>query len=474
MEKILRADDDGVLVYVAPTKALVNQIAAEVQARFSKKYPYAGKSVWAIHTRDYRVNNPAGCQILVTVPHILQIMLLAPSNAKTWAPRVKCIIFDEIHSIGQAEDGVVWEQLLLLAPCPIIALSATVGNPEQFRDWLVATQRSSGFELSMIQHQHRYSDLRKFLYYPPTTFKFGGLRKKSTLGDVGLDGISSFRYFHPVASLVNKSRGMPSDLSFEPRDCLVLWQAMCKHQTAKYPVPERLNPDTALPKIVRKADIISWEYDLKKLLTLWLSDPGSPFDIMLGELSSPLEILSRPPVETDKLYLCNTALPLVAELHERNALPAILFNFDRWQCEQIARKILEDLEIAEDKWKQESPKWKSLMEGFKKWQDAKKARASRPVKGKKKGGGDDDEERASKLDRQREAGETDVNPFEAFDPDAPWEDFSFANAQKIAQSEIDTYLRQLDWKGVAKWLQVALKRGIGIHHAGMNRKYRQM
>jgi len=34
MEQILRADNDGVLVYVAPTKALVNQIAAEVQGKF--------------------------------------------------------------------------------------------------------------------------------------------------------------------------------------------------------------------------------------------------------------------------------------------------------------------------------------------------------------------------------------------------------------------------------------------------------
>ena len=31
MERVLRADDDSVLVYVAPTKALVNQIAAEIQ-----------------------------------------------------------------------------------------------------------------------------------------------------------------------------------------------------------------------------------------------------------------------------------------------------------------------------------------------------------------------------------------------------------------------------------------------------------
>ena len=37
MEQVLRQSDDGILVYVAPTKALVNQIAAEVYARYDKK-----------------------------------------------------------------------------------------------------------------------------------------------------------------------------------------------------------------------------------------------------------------------------------------------------------------------------------------------------------------------------------------------------------------------------------------------------
>ena len=78
MEKILRGDDDGVLVYIAPTKALVNQIAAEVYARFLKKYPSSRSSIWAIYTRDYRINNSYECQILVIMPEMLQVILLSP------------------------------------------------------------------------------------------------------------------------------------------------------------------------------------------------------------------------------------------------------------------------------------------------------------------------------------------------------------------------------------------------------------
>jgi ATP-dependent RNA helicase DDX60 len=38
MESVLRLDNDSVIVYIAPTKALVNQVEAEILARFEKKY----------------------------------------------------------------------------------------------------------------------------------------------------------------------------------------------------------------------------------------------------------------------------------------------------------------------------------------------------------------------------------------------------------------------------------------------------
>lgn len=492
MERILRANDDSVLVYVAPTKALVNQIAAEIQGRFKKTYKHAGKSVWAIHTRDYRINNPTGCQILVTVPHILQIMLLSPSNAKTWSPRVRYIIFDEIHSIGQAEDGVVWEQLLLLAPCPIIALSATVGNPEQFNSWLASTQQSSGFKLTMVTHQHRYSDLRKFVFHPPKKFSFQGLAEKPSFATLGLDGVQNFAFMHPVASLVNKSRGVPDDLSLEARDCLTLWWAMERHKTNDYPVDKSLDP-SKLPKVIRKAHIIDWEKAIKALLKEWMNDQNSPFDKVLEDLSKPLDedrgdgnqiskrqataVTTDGFMDVDSENLLHTTLPLICRLHERDALPAIFFNYERTKCEAICKAVLMQLEAAEKNWKENSPSWKAYLSDWEQWKKDKtklSAKKAPKIVPKKKGKGDDDDDPTSKADRVQDAANDEASPYASFDPEAPVDGFHFAAKQKLEAAELAQHFWQLRRRGVAPWLMYALTRGIGVHHAGMNRKYRQV
>ena len=481
-------------VYVAPTKALANQIAAEIQARFKKVYKHAGKTVWAIHTRDHRVNNASDCQILVTVPHILQIMLLAPTNAKSWSPRVKYIILDEIHSIGQAEDGVVWEQLLLLAPCPIIALSATVGNPEAFNSWLTATQKSSGFEMSMIIHRHRYSDLRKFVFTPPKWFAFGGLTDRPSFATLGLDGLQGLTYIHPVASLINKSRGIPDDLSLEARDCLLLFRSMSQHQTKESPIDPSLDlSHKGSPEIIRKADIIEWEASLKKLLKAWMANDQSPFDKVFHDLSRSMEMIGTTDEQSSKgtvpdelekeLVAINpedlyaTTLPLLCKLHERGALPAIFFNYDRHKCEGICKAVAQQLKGAETRWKESSLAWKTKLSGFEKWKSEEaKIAGKRPAKKvpSKKGRGDgDDDDPSSKSDKIQDAASESSNPYAHFDPDTPVDGFHFAARHKVEASVLNMYYRQMKLRGLPSWLTDALQRGIGVHHAGMNRKYRQ-
>lgn len=487
MRKVLEADDEGVLVYVAPTKALVNQIAAEIQARYSKNFKQGGKSVWAIHTRDYRINNPTGCQVLVTVPHVLQIMLLAPSNANKWSSRVRRIIFDEVHSIGQAEDGVVWEQLLLMAPCPIIALSATVGNPQEFSGWLSDTQKAIGIDLVTVQHKYRYSDLRKFYYMPPEKFAFQGIPENKTFGVLGLDGLTGFQHVHPVAGLTDKSRGIPQDLGLEPRDCLILWKAMVKHQTTTFPVPESLNPAKILPGVCRKIDTLNWEKDLKGVLQDWIVDSSSPYDAVVRELEQSfredtreLEYVTNPTAQTsphavklhDAFDPTKTTLPLLCRLQAHDALPAILFNYDRNQCEMICRAVLEQLQQAELAQRKSGPKWEKTLERWEEWKKVQENAAARQSKAKKAKPQDDD--KGSKLDQQRDAADNNASAWDLFDPAAPADGYHFADYTKLQRSDLDVWIRQLGRRDIDQWLIDSLQRGIGVHHAGMNRKYRQV
>ncbi|KAK4038039.1 hypothetical protein C8A01DRAFT_37998 [Parachaetomium inaequale] len=508
MQKVLQASDDDILVYVAPTKALVNQIAAEIQARFSKHYGNReGRSVWAIHTRDYRVNSPKGCQILVTVPSILQILLLAPTNAKRpmdFSRRIKRIIFDEVHCIGQSDEGVIWEQLLLLAPCPIIALSATIANPDEFKSWLERSQNAKGFELEMIVHSSRYSDLRKFLHDPvPSVSEFTGLAPVERLPFPGLDSelrgsdSTPFLFVHPVASIVDRNRDALNDASLEPRDCLSLWKCMKSHQSSEYTISPSLDPVKALPEVVRKSDVVRWETALKDQLAEWMADPKSPFDAVLEELrghrysqlansySETASCSGKDGSSVDitpgkwPLVSSRSVFSLVTDLHASGALPAILFNYDRTKCEAIATQLFHILALAESQYRKTNPTWIAKAAEFEAWKKARELARAKQTKKKTSTRatgrrGEDDGDDQGKAHSEREAASREVSKWESFDPDAPLAQFSFADTKKISSEELEERLKTLRPGTVREPFIDALRRGVGVHHAGMNRQYRQV
>ncbi|KAI8404405.1 hypothetical protein FOFC_15900 [Fusarium oxysporum] len=483
MKRVLEESDDGVLVYVAPTKALVNQIAAEIEARFSKRFRMQeGKSVWGIHTRDYRINNPTRCQILVTVPHMLQIMLLAPTNASSptaWSRRVKRIIFDEVHCIGQAEDGVIWEQLLLLAPCPIIALSATVGNPDELKDWLAKSQAQKGFKMKMIVHEVRYSDLRKFIYEPPHTFIFKGLAKVPILPVPGLDEGDSvspnFKFVHPVAALKDRNIAALDDVNLEARDCLTLWNNMQKTFPKDLLRNQiELDPLKVLPEVIEKTHIVEWEKHLKKKLKEAMEQPKSPFSVLQESIDPSVQADSTAKIQhcthSDPVDHIGRLFTLACELHEQNALPALVFNYDRSQCEMAVRSIFSKLIDAEAAFKGSDTTWKKKLRDFEQWQRQKgNNRESRVFKSSESG-----ERNLSKLEIARQEGSVEMSPWESFDPKAPLDHFSFADSKVMQQRDLDNLVLRLNPKKVQPWLIDALRRGLGIHHAGMNLQYRRI
>lgn len=452
----------------------MNQIAAEVISRFKKNYRYAGKTVWAIDTRDYTMNKPKDCQILITVPHVLQSMLMSPTNAVSWAPRVKRIIFDEVHSIGNAEDGAIWEQLLLLSPCPIIALSATVGNPDEFSGWLKATQRA---QLSMVMHPQRYSDLRKFVYVPPAEAKtFDGLDRTSRFRTLefgeGMIGV------HPVAALRNARGGMPDDLALEPRDCLQLYWALAKAANEEWKVPEALDHKVVFGTKgveIRKQDVVGWETALKVLVKEWMKDARSPFakvvDILGGEgvvqeKKEEAAVTAEVPADVKRdAYLHQNTLKLLQSLHTSNALPAILFNYERKSCEDLCETLCNQLEAAETKWRETNPKWTSTVKAWEAYMASKSARGAKVAKISKPEAGQ------TKNDMMRDAGELESSYLDRFDPKYPSAEFSFADTKKQGVTELENDINDLIKWGIPEMLVNAFKRGIGVHHSGLNRYF---
>lgn len=83
IDKVLTESGDKIVVFVCPTKSLVNQTYVQIisnpkYAGEDKHQPLAG-----IFTGENRIDERT-CRILVTVPECLNILLLAPTAVRIW------------------------------------------------------------------------------------------------------------------------------------------------------------------------------------------------------------------------------------------------------------------------------------------------------------------------------------------------------------------------------------------------------
>ena len=128
------------VIYTTPIKALSN----EKFYNFTQKYPHISIGIL---TGDLKCNTDADVLIMTT-----EILLNKLYQIKSSNPNLKssvsfemdiqnelgCVVFDEIHFIGDEHRGHVWEQSIMLLPSHIqmVGLSATLDDPERFAYWL--------------------------------------------------------------------------------------------------------------------------------------------------------------------------------------------------------------------------------------------------------------------------------------------------------------------------------------------------
>jgi superfamily II RNA helicase len=158
--------------YASPLKALTNAKWVEFGALFEIENV-------GILTGDTKENTEA--PIIVGTTEILRNQLY---DAMHRGEDLNCdlVILDEAHFLGDADRGVVWEEIMIYLPARIhlLLLSATIGNGYEIVQWLSSIRRK---ECVVVNEENRLVPLYPLFFQPPGKI-MPFLEKKNLFGGV--------------------------------------------------------------------------------------------------------------------------------------------------------------------------------------------------------------------------------------------------------------------------------------------------
>ncbi len=168
-------------VYIAPMRALVTEKYTE----FKEAYPYlkTSMSIGDLDSSDTWLQNQD--MLFVSTEKFDSLL----RHGISWLNRIGCIVFDEIHMMGDHSRGPTLELLVtkLANTCDaqIVALSATIGNAEEIAEWLNAR---------LVKNEYRPVKLKKGVVHDELAYYFDGPKEMdSAVRLLGSKKISELR-----------------------------------------------------------------------------------------------------------------------------------------------------------------------------------------------------------------------------------------------------------------------------------------
>jgi helicase len=140
----------GKAVYIVPLKAL----ASEKYKNFKKRYGHLIKIALSIGDRDSSDSYLSTYDLIICTSEKLDSLL---RHHSPWIRTVKVVVIDEIHLLNDSNRGPTLEILItilrqLLKNMQLIGLSATIGNSEEFSEWLGAKLIVDKWRPVKLQH----------------------------------------------------------------------------------------------------------------------------------------------------------------------------------------------------------------------------------------------------------------------------------------------------------------------------------
>jgi len=134
-------------IYTVPIKALANDKYLE----FSKIY---GKKNVGVLTGDRKINGNAPIVIMTTEIFDNQVQSMSLNDSL----KIGTVVYDEAHYIADEERGMAWEFSMINAAkkgIQLLALTATIGNSEEFTKWLGKIPNSRPAEMVEVPSSDR-------------------------------------------------------------------------------------------------------------------------------------------------------------------------------------------------------------------------------------------------------------------------------------------------------------------------------
>jgi len=256
----------------------------------------------------------------------------------------KYLVLDEVHTLNGPE-GDALQRIIKACSCPVLALSATIGNAKQLRDWFTSVNKTH-VEATAIDAPSKVPDVILQEHYA----RFINLQRYIVTKSEGKDGKIKHKlvHLHPVAAMTpSRLKNEPEligGLSMTPHDLMDLWKRM----RAIFPgtaLEELDDPDKFFSQKVDESKRVNLnqtkEYEIRlkaRLAALSESHPDLYERLRNAQIPPPLE--SKQDV-SDELY------GVVEQLKQNELIPAVAFQLNTYGAFNMFKTLLQDLESAQ-------------------------------------------------------------------------------------------------------------------------------
>ncbi|KAJ1459759.1 hypothetical protein M885DRAFT_510993 [Pelagophyceae sp. CCMP2097] len=488
------------VLFCVPTEPLVWQVAA----MFEKLLQGSAKVALATNQLAYRPSEDVS-RVVVGTPLALESALVkirgfvGDEVTKRWDYAqleggfdFEYAVFDEVHALD-GEEGAALQRLVRSVSCPTLALSATIGNAAELRDWWQAVRDDAcpGDEVVLVEHTGRFINVQNLV----------------------LDAAQTLSRLHPAAALTaSRLLGEGTEkvaFALTPADASTLYASLAKEYGDKVkdldpskffakladaeakdlaskiaarnarlgikdvvPVPAKVAEAQASVRARISLDNAKeYETELKARLSLLAREDAARLDSKILEPFVPQHLrgagasveAAEDAAERGEFVSADDAgapafsmLTVAFQMREKALFPSLAFHLDSFRCLALFKSLLAQLEAAQEA-------------KYPTWSDELAAKAAAAEK--------DAEARTKAKDRnakeaEEEAKEGVVDEGAAYvDVTAPHPEFVLAPpTSRLSAKEIDDILDELkrDTQGrealpASHILVRALRRGFGIY-----------